>query len=292
MAYEVFTVLLVDDDPVVIRMYDRSLRELHYRVVVASGGREALEKAFAEPPDIVLLDIMMPDMDGYQVCARLRAAPATADVPIMILTALHGTAARRKAAEMGADDFVTKGEPLSNVEGRIKMLIKRRILTRTQSWLADLPGSAAADNALLTRLRRGLPVAVCYFDLDNLAALNAQAGFREGERVLWKLARLLIAQVREGNEGDFVGYYGRDDFVVLTAPARAEQLVTSVMGAFDQAMREWGGGERGTFPTLSAAVVVIEKADRVHLGEVDELGNRLLRQAKEQRGSTLRTARL
>ncbi len=292
MAYEVFTVLLVDDDPVVVKLYDKSLRELHYRVVVASGGQEALEKAFAEPPDVVLLDIMMPDMDGYQVCARLRAAPLTADVPIMILTALHGAAARQKAADIGADDFVTKGEPVSNVEGRIKMLIKRRILARTQSWLADLPGSVAADNALLSRLRRGLPMAVCYFDLDDLGALNARAGVREGERVLWKLARVLLAHAGEGEAGDFIGYYGRDDFVVLTVPDRAEQLAGAVVDSFDRAMREWSGGERGLFPTLSAAVIIIERGSTVRLGQVSGLGDELLRQAKEQEGSAVRVARL
>jgi diguanylate cyclase (GGDEF)-like protein len=294
MAYETFKVLIIDDDRVILKLYGTSLRAQHYEVIEANDGADGLRKAFQEAPDIVLVDIMMPEVDGYEVCARLRSAPRTADIPIITLTALEGIAARQKAHEMGADDFVTKGGPPKNIDGRIKMLIKRRILAHTRSWLAELPGSVAADYSLRARLAAGLPVAACYLNLDGLAAFNERAGFQEGDRVLWQLARILLGKVAEEDGGDFVGYYGSDDFIILTTPERAEPLAQAVVRAFDATMREWSGGSpsAGGFPTLSIAIVIVEGGQAPHPGQVSDLGQSLLRQAKAEPGSAIRVARL
>lgn len=282
MAYDTFKILIIDDDPHAVKLYALALLKQHYEVIEATSGKAGLEKAFQEDPDLVLLDIMMPGMDGYEVCHRLRASPRTADIPIMILTGLSGTAARQKAAEVGADDFVTKGEDLARLDGRIKMLIKQRILARTRSWLAELDGGVAIDRALRARLAAGLPLAVCYLDINSLASLNEWAGFEAGERVLWQLARILQRRVKEENQGDHVGYYGMDDFVVLTTPERAEPLAQSVMQAFDAIMHDWNdGASSGTsVPTLSAGIVLIENGRTIHPGQVSHLGQTLLRQAK------------
>ena len=155
MAYEMFTVLLVDDNQVTLRVYEKFLAAHHYRVVKAKDGAEALQKAFAERPDVILLDIMMPGLNGYEVCARLREAPSTADIPIIMLTALDRASARQKALEIGADDFIIKTEGMESVDGRIMMMLKKRIQTHTHSWLADLPGSAMLDYALRSHMEAG-----------------------------------------------------------------------------------------------------------------------------------------
>ncbi|MDY7039339.1 MAG: response regulator [Chloroflexota bacterium] len=294
MAYEMFKVLIVDDDPLIMKLYTNTLEAQHYEIIQATNGEEALKKAFQESPDIILLDIMMPGMDGHEVCSRLRAAPRTSDLPIIMLTALSGVAARQKALEVGADDFMTKKEPPSNIDGRIKMLIKQRILAHTRSWLAELPGSVAADYSLRAQLATGLSLAVCYVNLDDLAEFNERAGFQEGDRVLWQLARILLEKVREGDEGDFTGHYGGDAFVVITTPQRAEPLSQSIIQAFDAVMREWSGGApsaRG-FPTLSIAIIIIESGQSLHPAQIGGLGQSLLRQAKEEPGSTIRIAQL
>jgi len=294
MAYETFKVLIIDDDPLILKLYSKSLRAQHYEVIEATNGAEGLEKAFREEPDIVLVDIMMPEVDGYEVCSRLRTAPSTADIPIMILTALEGVAARQKAYEMGADDFVTKSGPAHNIDGYIKMLIKRRILAHTRSWLAELPGSVAADYSLRARLTAGLPLAACYLDLDGLAGFNARAGFPEGDRILWQLARILQDHIKKGAVGDFVGYYGMDDFIILTTPERAEPLAQSIVQSFDAVMREGSGGlpTAGGFPTLSIGIVIVEGNQALHPGQISDLGRSLLRQAKAEPGSSIRVGRV
>jgi len=289
MGYEMFKVLLVDDDPQFLKAYSKVLEKQHYQVIQATDGKEGLQKAFQEAPDIVLLDIMMPEMDGHEVCARLRASPRTADLPIMMLTALTGVSARQTAREMGADDFISKGEPIGNLDGRIKMLIKRRILAHTRSWLAELPGSVAADNALRAYLKADFPLAACYLDIDGLAAFNEHAGFEMGDRVLWRLARILLEQV---NEGDFIGHYGMDNFILLTTPERAEPMAQAVIQSFNIAMRDWSGSapaESG-FPSLAIAIVIVPGGQSPHPGQVSDMAQSLLRQAKVDSGSSVRIA--
>ena len=294
MAYEMFKVLLVDDDPVVLRLYEKSLRDNHYQVITASSGEEALRIAFQESPDIVLLDLMMPKMSGYEVCTRLRSAPSTADLPIMILTALGGASARQKAQETGADDYMTKGEPVGSVEGRIKMLLKRHIWAHTRSWLAELPGNIAAEYTLRARLAAGLPLAVCYLDLDNLSTFSEQAGIEEGERILWQLARILLREVKEVNQGDFVGYCGWGRFVLITLPERAESLAQTVVRSFEATMREWSGSSSlGIgYPGLAVAVVVAEDGRTIHPGQVTNLGQSLLSEERAEPESSIRVAQL
>lgn len=293
MAYEMFKVLLVDDDPVVLRLYQKLLADHHYQVIVAHDGEQALSMAFAEQPDVVILDIMLPKLNGYQVCTRLRAAPATGDIPIMILTAMDGVMARQKALEIGADDFVTKGEPIEAIDGRIKMLLKQRILRHTASWLGGLGGSVAMQNAYRAHLKTGQPLAICYLDLNGLHAFNERAGLEEGDRVLWQLARILKEEVSRQGEGDFIAHIGADDFRLLAAPDRVEALVQAVVEQFDASMREWSGGvEVGGFPTLAVSVVIVENTQNIHPAQVSGLAKALLREAKTEPGSAVRVGRL
>jgi len=293
MAYETFKVLIIEDNPVVQQFYKKLLQSQHYEVIVASNGEEGLRLAFTESVDVILLDILMPHMNGFEVCGRLRAAPRTADLPILMVTVLDDADARRRAMQMGADDFVTKTEPSAALDGRIKMHIKRRFLSLTRSWLADLPCGAIAENLIQAYLAANQPLAVCYLDVDGLAALNQFAGFGAGQRVLWQLARILIDLVENGAEGDYVAYYGRDDFVLLTGPSRAEALARATIQAFDGAMQAWGTGPLPGVPlTLSIGVVLIPGGRSLDLAQVHDLGRSLLRQAKVTPGSAYEVGRL
>lgn len=294
MAYEMFKILLVDDDPIVIKLYSKLLNENHYQVVVAQDGQEALDKAFQESPDIVLLDIMMPKLNGYQVCERLRSTPSTADLPIIILTAMTGPAARQKASDMGADDFVTKGESIQSIEGRIKMMLKQRIDAHTKSWLADLPGSVSTEYALRSHLAAGFDLAACYMDLKGFAAFYQFAGFQEGDRILWKLARILQKHVQEANQGDFISHTGGDHFTLLTTPERAEPLADQVIQSFDSAMREWGGDAflQDILPRLSIAIVIVQSKQTIHPSQVYDAARSLLQEAQNDKSHTVRTTRI
>ena len=101
-------VLVVDDIPVNVRLLEAKLSAEYYDVITANSGAEALEIIKSEPPDIVLLDVMMPEMDGFEVCRRIKADPATALLPVIMVTALNEQSDRVTGLEAGADDFLTK----------------------------------------------------------------------------------------------------------------------------------------------------------------------------------------
>ncbi len=118
-------ILLVDDEIDTLLPLKRSLEAEDYIVVGASNGKEALIKAKTEIPDIILLDLMMPEMDGYEVCEKLKKDPMTKNIPVIILTAKDAVRDKVKGLDIGADDYVTKPFNLNELRARIKSVLRR-----------------------------------------------------------------------------------------------------------------------------------------------------------------------
>ena len=118
-------VLIVDDEEDVRGNLGEFLGEQGYAVVDAGDGEEALAKAFTEKPDLILLDLRLPKVDGYQVCQTLKGNPITAVIPIIMITALNATPQKIKGMEFGADDYVEKPFDLEELAARIKMVMRR-----------------------------------------------------------------------------------------------------------------------------------------------------------------------
>lgn len=118
-------ILVVDDDPRNVELLEAYLTTVaSYEVITAQDGLEALERVSEAAPDLILLDIMMPNMDGYEVCARLKKDPATQFIPVVMVTALQGTEERIKALEAGADDFLSKPFNIYELLARVKSLMR------------------------------------------------------------------------------------------------------------------------------------------------------------------------
>ncbi|MEX2250373.1 MAG: response regulator, partial [Parvibaculum sp.] len=122
-------VLIVDDVPANLKLLDAKLTAEYFDVFKASSGPEALTAAKEQQPDIILLDVMMPGMDGFEVCRRLKAAPETVHIPVVMVTALDQPADRVQGLEAGADDFLTK--PLNDLAlfARVKSLVRLKMVT-------------------------------------------------------------------------------------------------------------------------------------------------------------------
>jgi pilus assembly protein CpaE len=118
-------ILIVDDEPLVLRILGLALLEEGYEVMGAQSGAEALEKVRQDPPDLVILDIMMPNMDGHEVCRRIRATAETAHIPVILLSALSQVDAKVAGFAAGADDFVTKPASRKELNARVKALLAR-----------------------------------------------------------------------------------------------------------------------------------------------------------------------
>jgi DNA-binding response OmpR family regulator len=121
MQQDCKTILIVEDEPALRRFLELLLRKSGYDVLVAGDGLEALAKAGEKRPDLVLCDLMMPRMDGFEVCERLKSQPATAGVPIFIVTARTTTEAKERCAAAGADEFIVKPYNPQELIRRIKL---------------------------------------------------------------------------------------------------------------------------------------------------------------------------
>ncbi|MCH8189337.1 MAG: response regulator, partial [Proteobacteria bacterium] len=120
-------ILVVDDQPLNVKLLEAKLTAEYYNVVTAAGGVEALEKASDVCPDLILLDVMMPGMDGYEVCQRLKGDPELNHIPVVMVTALDAVADRIRGIDAGADDFLTK--PINDVAlfARVRSLLRMKL---------------------------------------------------------------------------------------------------------------------------------------------------------------------
>ena len=125
------TVLVVDDIPANRKLLTDVLSNAGYVVIAASSGEEALEKVASAKPDLVLLDILMPGLNGYEVCQRLRADPTTGVLPVVMVTALDPTEERIKGLDAGADDFLTKPVNAAELLARVRSLLRIALGSRS-----------------------------------------------------------------------------------------------------------------------------------------------------------------
>jgi diguanylate cyclase (GGDEF)-like protein len=296
--------LVVDDDPDIARFIEVNLRTHGFEVHLASDGVEALERAREIRPDLVLVDVMMPRMDGFQVVDHLRSDPRTANTSIIMLTAKALTADKVLGITAGADDYIIK--PFDPVElvARVKGTLRRAREMRAISPLTGLPGNARIHDELLNRIASGEHFALLYADLDNFKAYNDHYGFLRGDDALRAVARCVQDTALEiGGAKAFVGHLGGDDFVLITPVEIAEDLCKAMLAECHRVvpgLYEPGDIERGyielenrqgkleRFPLLSISIGVAttERRRYSHPGEVVSVATELKEFAKRTEGST------
>ena len=233
-------VLVVDDDPVLLRMVQTFLlsSEDPYEVLLANSGPEALRVAREEIPDLVLLDLMMPDMDGIEVCVQLRASRSTYLIPVIMLTASALHDHRLEALRTGVDDYLSKPFDPEELEVRIQSLIRRIRLSRASNPLTGLPGNLAIEHEINQRLARSQILACAYLDIDNFKAFNDYYGFEKGDECIRLVAEVLIEAVEaKGDPADFLGHIGGDDFILITEVERVEPILDYVAETFDSRVK-------------------------------------------------------
>jgi diguanylate cyclase (GGDEF)-like protein len=234
------TILVVDDDPDIARFVEVNLRSAGYDVSVASDGEEALDKAATLRPDLVLLDVMMPRIDGFEVAQRLRRNPQTSNTSNIMLTAKALSTDKVLGLTAGADDYIIK--PFDPIEllARVKGTLRRAKEMRNLSPLTGLPGNIRIQEEIERMVREDRPFAVLYSDLDNFKAYNDQKGFVRGDRLIQATARIIQDAVVEfaGAEG-FVGHVGGDDFVAVVPPDYAEDVGKRIVERFDAEVGEF-----------------------------------------------------
>jgi len=151
---EAASIMIVDDTPANLRLLQEILQEKGHRVVVFPRGALALKAAARKPPDLILLDIQMPDMDGYEVCRRFKADPGLRDVPVLFLSALSETMDKVRAFELGGVDYVTKPFQPEEIQARVNTHLRLRAKTPGEFQEAARALTRAAEAERLGRLFR------------------------------------------------------------------------------------------------------------------------------------------
>jgi diguanylate cyclase (GGDEF)-like protein len=219
-------VLIVDDERFNLNTLNGLLRD-DYRIMVATHGEQGLKAALSGRPDLILLDITMPDLDGYEVCRRLKGDPLTQGIPVIFITALSDAADETRGLELGAADYITKPFHPAVVRARVRtqMRLKQQSdLLESYAFrdgLTSLANRRAFDERSAQEWSRsqrtGRPLSVILLDVDHFKLFNDHAGHAAGDDCLKGVARCLEAPMRRAT--DLVARYGGEEFVVLLPDA-------------------------------------------------------------------------
>ncbi len=297
-------ILVIDDDPNVGLLISAVLKKYNYSVTTLYHGEEARSYLRDHKPDLILLDLRMPGMDGYALCRRIREAPETRDIPIIILSGVSEVDARVNTIELGADDFITKPFDVRELRARVNRILKRKSADTALNPLTKLPGSPAIEEEVLRRIAEEKPFAFCYVDADNFKAYNDVYGYARGDEVIKRIAQLLLEKARAlGGPDYFVGHVGGDDFVYLSSPESAEPTAKAITEEFDRIIpgyyneQDRGRGYITTmdrknqtrdFPIMSLTVAIVAPRTQRHYAKIVESAAELKRYAKDlgdRRGS-------
>jgi diguanylate cyclase (GGDEF)-like protein len=296
-------ILIADDDEDIRAYLEVTLALEGYEVLEAVDGVEALEEARSGAPDLVLLDVMMPRMDGLEVLRRLREDARTAHLPVVLLTARSQASDTVEGLDAGADSYLTKPFDADVLLAHVRAALRRADQQSARSPLTGLPGNERILTELTERLDDGEPVMLLYVDLDQFKPFNDHYGFLRGDHAIRATADLLQTVASElGDERTFIGHVGGDDFVVVLPPELADQVAVAICRRFDalsptlydpidrlsgsiEVADRRGVPQRYPMLSLSIGGASTEHRELAHPGELVEVATEMKRYAKSRGGA-------
>ena len=262
-------VLVVEDEPNIREIINFNLENWGFEVIQAEDGETALAMAEEYSPDLILLDLMLPKMDGIEVCRRLKSGFWTSRIPVIMLTAKKEVKDKVRGMEVGADDYITKPFSREELEARVKMVLSRTRSQRDRNSLTSLPGQIAVQGHVERLLADNIPFALLYLDLDNFKGYNDYYGHSRGDEVIKLLADVIVGAVAQrGSRGDYVGHIGGDDYTVVCAPEAAKEISDDIVAEFEIKVTSLFAPEdvaRGYFVTVDRQGKTTKQPCRIHI---------------------------
>jgi PleD family two-component response regulator len=227
-------ILVVEDDFDISNMLRIYFKSQGYDVSVAPRGGDALEMCRQQLPNVVVLDIMLPDIDGYEVCRQLRSNLRTSHIPIIFLTQKDERSDKIHGLELGADDYITKPFDVEELKLRVKNAMARAAYESLTNPTTGLPSGKLIEEQLRNLMRRE-HWGVIYVGISALDAFNEVYGFVAGDEVL-RFTGMLMGEAVDtlGTSNDFIGHVGGDDFLVVTSKDLIPDMVKELQTRFSE----------------------------------------------------------
>ena len=229
-------ILVVEDDIDTSEMLSAYFEAQGYEVATAAWGEDALRLAQETPPDLIVLDIRLPDIDGYQVCRRLRGQRRTEQVPIIFLTERRERTDRLTGLELGAVDYITKPFDIQELKLRVRNALRRASLGTLVNPITGLPTDPLIDERLSSMLRQK-EWALLSISIQGLRGFSDRYGFVASDDILRAVALMMKNVTKEliGND-PFIGHMGESDFIIISPPTKVEALRERIRGHIEQAI--------------------------------------------------------
>lgn len=236
MAEDKPTILIVEDDTDVADMLNAYFRVQGYNVITVNWGEEVLEACRLQRPDITILDIRLPDIDGYEVARRLRSNRRTEDIPIIFLTEKRNRVDRLQGLELGADDYITKPFDIQELRLRVRNALRRSAHGALNNPVTNLPEGGLLDERL-RELAGSAGWVILTVRLVNLDRFRDAYGFVASDDVLRAVALMIQNAIRDlGNPTDFIGQLRPDQFVLVISSEAASQIVARIRSRLEQSL--------------------------------------------------------
>jgi CheY-like chemotaxis protein len=233
-------ILIVEDDIDLAEMLVTSFQDLDYEILTTAYGEEALVLCEEKMPELVILDIYLPDIDGYEVYSRLHSNPLTRHIAVIFLTQKNLRGDKLVGLKLGALDYITKPFDTEELKLRVQNIMREIQHKRSMDRVTGLPSGKLIEDQFRLLLRRE-NWALMYIGISGLGPFKEAYGLESAKMVLRITATTLLEAVRElGTVDDFAGHVGEDDFVVITVPARAQALMDRIKGDFKSALKDLG----------------------------------------------------
>ncbi|GAB1471764.1 response regulator [Chloroflexota bacterium] len=217
-------ILIVEDDPDVAEMLTTYFRSQEYEVFAVNWGEDGVRSALQVTPDLVILDIRLPDIDGYEVARRLRSDRRTAEIPIIFLTEKRDRADKLQGLEIGADDYITKPFDVLELRLRVRNALKRVSQGSLTNPVTGLPEGTLVDEKLSEVLGKD-GVSILFVSLENMSAFREAYGFVASDDVLRAVSLMIVNTMREFNRPeDFLGHVSATDFILVVPPSNLTAL--------------------------------------------------------------------
>jgi DNA-binding response OmpR family regulator len=255
-------VVVGEDEHAISHLIEAALGDAGWLCLHAHDGEAVLELVAREEPDLVILDVLMPKLDGIETVQRLKADAINSKVPVLMLTSLASVDDRVRGLDAGADDYLGKPFDLRELVARAQALTRASRRERDRSPVTDLPGSGALDEAIASALKSGQHFALLFVELAGFDKLMRHDGWVRGEALVKEVARHLHKALAARTD-TLLAHLGGDDFAVLAPGDGANALCDVLQSAADETSRPAGLRADVTLVDSDGARTTADLAEKV-----------------------------